>query len=190
MTEATEAVIETLKRAAAVMSAAGVPYALVGSAAVYARGGAPPSHDVDFAIREQDVPAAEKALAAAGLQIDHPPESWLVKAYDGEVLIDLIHELAGVPVDDQLLARADEFDVMAIPMLVASATDLVLSWLRSFTEHHADFAIALTHTRPLREQVDWARVRADTTGMPFAEAFLVLLDRLQVVGLDRLKEES
>lgn len=174
-------VIETLKRAAAAMTAAGVPFALVGSAAVYARGGAPPSHDVDFVLQEQDVQAAEKALAAVGMQVRHPPENWLVKAQDGDVLVDLIHRLSGVPVDAELLARADEFDVAAVRMPVVSATDLVLSWLRSFSEHHADFAATLTHTRPLREQVDWGRVRAGTAGMPFAEAFLVLLEKLQVL---------
>lgn len=36
--------------------------------------------------------------------------------------------------------------------------------------------------RPLREQIDWDRVRKETAGSPYAEAFLVLLDRLDVVG--------
>jgi hypothetical protein len=37
--------------------------------------------------------------------------------------------------------------------------------------------------RSLREQIDWARVRHETAQSPYAEAFLVLLDRLQVVPL-------
>jgi hypothetical protein len=35
--------------------------------------------------------------------------------------------------------------------------------------------------RSLREQIDWDRVRKETTASPYAEAFLVLLDRLDVV---------
>jgi hypothetical protein len=173
--------LETLKRSAAAMSKAGVPFALAGSVAAYARGGALPSHDVDFVIMEQDVPAAEKALAAVGLRIEHPPEDWLVKAYDGSTLVDLIFRLSGVPVGPDLLSCAEELDVAAVRMPVLAATDLVLSWLRAFSEHHADFAAVLMHVRPLREQVDWERVRAEAGDSPFAGAFLVLLERLQVL---------
>ncbi|HYZ55514.1 MAG TPA: nucleotidyltransferase [Streptosporangiaceae bacterium] len=174
-------VLETLKRAAAAMSKAGVPFALAGSVAAYARGGALPSHDVDFVIMEQDVPAAEKALAGVGMEIVHPPEDWLVKAYDDGTLVDLIFRLSGEPVGPGLLSRADELDVAAVRMPVLAATDLVLSWLRAFSEHHADFAMTLMHVRPLREQVDWERVRAEVGDSPFADAFLVLLERLRVL---------
>ena len=37
--------------------------------------------------------------------------------------------------------------------------------------------------RSLREQIDWERVRRETAQSPYAEAFLVLLDRLDVVSL-------
>jgi Uncharacterised nucleotidyltransferase len=174
-------VLGTLKRAAAALGHAGVPFALVGSAAAYARGGAVPSHDVDFVVLEQDVPAVEKALADAGMRIVHPPEDWLIKAYDDGTLVDLIFRLAGHPVGPDLLSRAEEFDVAAVRMPVAGATDLVLSWLRSFSEHHADFAATLTNVRPIREQVDWDRVRAEVGDLPFAHAFLVLLERLEVL---------
>jgi hypothetical protein len=178
-------VLGTLKRAAAALIKDGVPFALVGSVAAYARGGgALPSHDVDFVLMEQDVPAAEKSLAGLGMEIVHPPEDWLVKAYDDGTQVDLIFRLSGEPVGPDLLARAEEFDVAAIRMPVVAATDLVLSWLRAFSEHHADFAVTLTHVRPLREQVDWARVRAETDGSPFAGAFLVLLQRLHVLSAD------
>ena len=39
--------------------------------------------------------------------------------------------------------------------------------------------------RSLREQIDWARVRRDTAHSPYAETFLILLDRLDVVPLDQ-----
>ena len=185
-----DSVLETLKRAATAMGKAGVPFALVGSVAAYARGGALPSHDVDFALREQDVPAAEKALAGAGMEIVHPPEDWLVKAYDNGTLVDLIFRLSGHPVGPSLLSRAEELDVAAVRMPVVDATDLVLSWLRAFSEHHADFAMTLMHVRPLREQVDWECVRAEVGDSPFAAAFLVLLERLQVLQARRPVREE
>ena len=39
--------------------------------------------------------------------------------------------------------------------------------------------------RSLREQIDWDRVRRETAHSPYAEAFLVLLDRLDVVPVQR-----
>lgn len=183
-------VLGPLRRAAAAMNRAGVPFALVGSVAAYARGGALPSHDVDFALMEQDVAAAEKALAGVGMEIVHPPEDWLVKAYDDGTLVDLIFRLSGEPVGPALLSSAEQLDVAAVTMPVIGATDLVLSWLRAFSEHHANFAVTLMHVRPLREQVDWERVRAETAGSPFACAFLVLLEQLQVVSPRRPVREE
>jgi hypothetical protein len=96
--------------------------------------------------------------------------------------VDLIFRLAGEPVGPDLLSRADELEVEAVVMPVLGATDLVISWLRTLSEHHADFSGTLTSVRPLREQVDWARVRAGTGESPFAAAFLMLLEMLHVVG--------
>jgi hypothetical protein len=57
--------------------------------------------------------------------------------------------------------------------------------LLSFTQHYCDFARGLPVARSLREQIDWPRVRAETAHSPYAEAFLVLLDRLDVVPLEQ-----
>jgi hypothetical protein len=170
-----------MKKAAVALASADVPFALAGGAAAYARGAAPSSHDVDFVVRPGDVPAATAALAAAGLRLAEPPEDWLVKAFDGDHMLDLIFCLAGRPVTTELLKRADVRDVDSIRLPVLSATDLVISWLGSFTEHHADFARTLALVRPIREQVDWPAVRAATSDSAFAAAFLVLVERLHVI---------
>jgi Uncharacterised nucleotidyltransferase len=174
--------LESLKRAASALRQAGIGFAVAGGAAAYARGAAMPTHDVDFVLCLEDVDTAAKALAGAGLRIAHPPEDWLIKAYDGDNMIDLIHQLAGRPVTPGLLGRADELEVAAVRVPVLDATDLVVSWLRAFSEHHADFAAALTSVRPLREQVDWRQVRSQSGDSPFARAFLVLLEELGIVG--------
>jgi hypothetical protein len=56
--------LETMKKAAGLLQAAGLPFALAGGGAAYARGAAPPVHDVDFVILEEDVARAAQALAA------------------------------------------------------------------------------------------------------------------------------
>jgi len=176
------ALLATMKKAAMILRQAGVPLALAGGAAAYARGAAPPLHDVDFVIGEADADDAAHALAASGMTIERPPEGWLIKAFDGDQMIDLIFSLGGHPVTRELLDRAEEMDVEAIRLPVLDATDLAISWLRSFSEHHADFAGALTNVRPMREQVDWDLVRRETAGSAFARAFLVLLEGLDVIA--------
>jgi Uncharacterised nucleotidyltransferase len=176
-----ESLLETMKKAAAGLREAGIAFALAGGFAAYARGAAVPTHDIDFVITRDDADAAAAALAARGMRIAEPPEGWLIKAFDSDRMVDLIFSLSGHPDTAAVLGRATEMDVAAVRMPVLEATDLVISWLCSFSEHHADFADTLTYVRPLREQVDWHKVRKETCESPFAEAFLLLLDRLQVL---------
>jgi hypothetical protein len=173
--------LDTLKKAAMVLREARLPFALAGGVAAYARGGGLPVHDLDLVILDEHVDAAARALRDAGMRIERPSEGWLVKAFDDDRMVDLIFSLAGHPDTQALLDRAEEISVGSVPMPVLGATDLVISLLHAFSEHHADFAIALTCVRPLREQVDWARARDQAAGLPFAEAFLVLLERLRIV---------
>jgi hypothetical protein len=185
-----DGLLETMKKAAAALKLAGIRFALAGSAAAYARGAAAPTHDVDFLLGEQDAQAAAAALAGCGMRIVEPPEGWLMKAFDDGRMVDLIFRLAGHPVTAAVLDRATDMDVAAVQMPVLDATDLVISWLSAFSEHHANFADALTIVRPLREQADWRRVRAQTRDSPFAEAFLLLLERLRVVPVGTWEASS
>jgi hypothetical protein len=182
--------IDTLKRAAGVLRDESLPFALAGGAAAYARGAAPPTHDVDFVIREADADAAARALEAQGMRIEIPPEGWLIKAYDEDRMIDLIFRLSGHLDMQAVLNRAEEMNVAAVLMPVVTATDLAIAWLASFSEHHADFAGTLSCVRPLREQVDWNRVRAETAGSAFATAFLILLRELRILAREEEEEDE
>lgn len=177
--------LDTLKKSATVLRDAGLPFALAGGSAAYARGAAPPVHDVDFVIREEDVDAAARAFEASGSRVVRPPEGWLIKAFDEDRMTDLIFRPAGHQDIQALLDRAEELVVAAVPMPVLSATDLTIGWLSAFSEHHADFSTALTCVRPLREQVDWEQVRRQTDDSPFARAFLVLLRELGVLAAEQ-----
>lgn len=175
------ALVETLKKAAAVLRDANVRFALAGGGAAYAHGAAPPMHDIDFVILEEDVDKAAHAFEDGGMRVEIPPEGWLIKAFDDNRMVDLIFRAAGHPDTRALLDRAEQLSVAATPMPVVTPTDLVISWLSAFSEHHADFAGTLTCVRPLREQVDWATVRDQTSQSAFAKAFLVLLRELRVL---------
>ena len=178
-----EGLIVTLKRVAAVLKQAEVPFALGGSFAVYAHGGHSSDHDVDFLLRKQDVERALEALVDAGFTGERPPEDWLVKVYDEDGrLVDLIYRPVECPVTDETLADTVVRPVSAIHMPCLSATALMVHKLLSFSQHFCDFAKALPLARSLREQIDWNRVRRETGHSPYAEAFLVLLDRLDVMA--------
>lgn len=172
---------EALKRVATTLKSAAVPFALSGGYASWARGGPEPDHDVDFVILQEDVPKALQTLEHAGLRSEEPPEDWLVKVYDGEVLVDLIFRPAERPVTREQLARAEELAVDSVVMPVQSATDLLLGKILVFSEHYCDFSRLFPHVRALREQVDWSELRREVEASPFARCFLSLCEELGLV---------
>jgi hypothetical protein len=171
----------TLKKVAAALKAADIPFALGGSFAVYAHGGHSSDHDVDFLLREQDKDQALADLAKVGFRTEQPPEDWLVKVYDEDRMVDLIYRPVESPVTDETLRDTEQISVEAIYMPVLSATQLMVHKLLSYSQHYCDFATGFPVARSLREQIDWERVRRETAESPYAEAFLILLDRLGVV---------
>jgi hypothetical protein len=174
-------ICDTMKKAAAALRAAGVPFLLGGGLAAWARGGPSSDHDVDFLVRPEDADAAADTLAAAGFRIERPPEGWLVKAYDGDVLLDLIFEPTTGPVTAELFERAEEREVLATPMYVMSLEDVMVTKLLALGETHLDLAGPLEIARPVREQIDWDDVRRRTDGSPYARAFFTLVEELGVV---------
>jgi hypothetical protein len=173
--------VETMKRSAAALRDAKVPFLLGGGLASWARGGPPTDHDVDLLVRERDVERAEEALAAAGLRLERPPEGWLVKAWDGDVLVDLIFHPAGGAVGDEHFDRATTLEVAAQPLPVASVEDILTTKLLALTEQEPDFGPVLEIARSLREQIDWDALRRQVERAPFGAAFFTLVERLGIV---------
>jgi Uncharacterised nucleotidyltransferase len=172
---------EALKRVAVVLKEGDVPFALAGGYALYARGGPESDHDVDFYLPEDEVGRAEKALANAGLRVEHPAEDWLVKVYSNDAMVDLIFRPTAMPVTGEMIDRADTMEVESVAMPVLAATDLVTSKLLAMDEHYCDFSQMLPFARSLREQVDWADVAVRTRDNAFARAFLQLARDLDIV---------
>jgi hypothetical protein len=171
----------TLKKSAAALHSAGVRFALAGSVATWARGGPETTHDLDFIVRAEDAERALEALTDSGMRPERPPEGWLLKAYDDEILVDLIFEPNGLD-SDEVLDRAEVMTVAAQRIPVMPLEDVFVTRLLSLGEHRLDFSRPLAVARAVREQVDWADVRARTCRSPYARAFLGLLEELTVVG--------
>ncbi|MGB3356248.1 MAG: nucleotidyltransferase [Mycobacterium sp.] len=169
-----------LKTAASALKGHGPQFALAGSYALWVYGGPEPVHDVDFVVADTDTETAATTLAKAGFVIERTPEDWLFKACVDDVVVDVLHQVNGVPVDESLLDGAEEHDVLAIRIPVLTPTAVLIQKLRALGEHHCDFAGLLPVVRAVRERVDWGQLRAATADNDFAVAFLVLADRLQI----------
>jgi len=180
----------TLKKAAAALREADVPFLLGGSLASWARGGPETRHDLDLMIKHEDVDRAVEALTAVGMRADDPPEEWLVKAWDGDVLIDLIFWPKGLPIDDEVMARGEEMSVLSMEMRVMAIEDVLITKLMSLTEQHLRYQSLLRMARALREQIDWTHVRTATDSSAFARAFFVLLEGLGILTDARGAPES
>jgi hypothetical protein len=175
------AIKATLKKAAGALRQADIPFMLGGGLAVWARGGPDTDHDLDFMLRPHDAERALDVLAEEGMEIERPPEHWLYKAYDGDVLIDLIFEPSGLVIDDDIFARADELDVYAVRMLVMPIEDVLVTKLLAMGEHQLEYEAVVELARVLRERIDWDNVRQRTADSPYARAFFALVEELGVV---------
>lgn len=179
----------TLKKTAAALRDAEVPFCLIGSLSAWVRGGPESSHDLDFGIRSADIVRAAEALEAIGMEIVIPPEDWLIKALDRHpddhpdeepILVDLIYAPSGVPITDEVLKRADYMDVLAHKMRVLDATDLMVMKLLSLREQHLNMTSTIATARAVREQIDWDDLRARCGHSPYANGFFVIAEQLGI----------
>jgi hypothetical protein len=173
--------LDTMKRASALLREAELEFMLGGGLAIWARGGPPTDHDVDLYVRERDVENAFEVLVDAGFRGDRPPEDWLLKVWDGDHLVDLIFRPAGGEIDDEHFARASELEVSAQRLLVASIDDVLVTKLLAISEQEPDYRAILEVARAVREQVDWTYVEERTRTSPFARAFFTLGEGLGIV---------
>jgi hypothetical protein len=171
---------DALKQATSALKQNGPAFALGGSYSLWVHGAPEPVHDVDLVVAEQDADRAARTLGEAGFDIERTPEDWLFKAYWDGMLVDVLHRLGGVPVDADLLYRAEDHEVLGVRIPVLPPTEIIVVKLRALTEHYCDLSTLLPLVRAVREQLDWPRIRKETADNDFAVAFLVLTDRLGI----------
>jgi predicted nucleotidyltransferase len=171
-----------LKKSAAALREADIPFLLGGSLASWARGGPETRHDLDLMIKPEDVGSAVSALQAAGMRPDDPPEEWLAKVWDGDTLVDLIHHPKGTRVDDALIERGEVMSVLGMEMRVMALEDVLVTKLMALDEHSLRYESLLPIARALRERIDWDDVRGRTQDSHWARAFFVMLEGLGVIS--------
>jgi hypothetical protein len=172
----------TLKRSVAALEDARVPYLLGGSLASWARGGPQTRNDLDLMVRPKHAEQALEALERAGMKPERPLEEWLLKAWDGEVLVDLIFEPAGLELTDEVFERGERLRILGMNVDVLAIEDVVTTKLMSIDERAIRYESLLQIARALREQIDWGAVRSRTASSPFSRPFFVLLEELGIFG--------
>jgi predicted nucleotidyltransferase len=178
-----DALLQTMKKAAAALRDAGVPFMLGGGLAAWARGGPESDHDLDLMVKPEDADEALEVLTELGMRPERPPEAWLYKVWDGNgVMVDLIFEPVGIQIDDEALDRADELEVEAVGMRVMPLEDVLVTKLLALDEQNLDYEGLLQVARPVREQVDWEDVRGRTAGSAYAAAFFTLVEGLGILS--------
>ena len=180
-----EAIGHTLRRATAALREADVPFMLGGSVACWARGGPRSQNDVDLIVPPDAAEQALQVLERAGMRTERPTEEWLYKAYNGDVLIDVIFEPTGMPpITRELIEEAEVMPVLAVGMPVMSIEDVLASKLLSLSEQRLDYAAVVEIARALREKIDWPSLEDRTKESPYARAFFALLRELEVLPGD------
>jgi hypothetical protein len=174
--------IPTLKNSARALERADVPFMLGGSLACWARGGPAVAGDLDLMVKPQDAERALEALVDVGMRAERPPEQWLLKAWDGDHMVDVIFEPAGLPITDEVFARAEPMSVCAMGMHVMALDDVLTTKLQALDERSLDYEQVLQIARSLREQIEWDELRARTADSPYAAAFFTLVERLGIAA--------
>lgn len=177
--------LPTMKRSAAALRDAGIPFVLAGGMAAWARGGFGTEHDLDYILKPEDAERALQVLVAAGFRPERPPEEWLLKAWDGDTLVDLIHSPSGLEITDAVIERSDWMPVYAIDMRVMRPDDVLITKLMAMTEHTMNYRSCLEIGRALREQIDWDYVRARTASSAFARAYFTLIEGLGILDVPK-----
>ena len=184
-TESFQSLCETLKVSVAALRDAHLPFVLGGSLAAWARGGPEPQHDLDLMVKPEDAEAALRALAEVGMRPERPPEEWLFKAWHGEVMIDLIFRPSGLEMTDEVFARAETIPLLSVSTPVMALEDVLTTKLFALDEHSLDYTHLVSIARAVREQIDWASLRARTSSCIYAPAFFTLVQSLAIAPAPR-----
>jgi hypothetical protein len=181
---------DATKKSAAALEADGIPYLLGGGLGCFAHGGPPSTNDIDLFILPEDADRALEAMDKAGLRTETPPEQWLVKAWDGDILIDLIFGPSGLEMNEEVLARGEVLGLYGMDLQVMALDDILVTKLMALDEHSLDLTQLLLIARALRENIDWESIDRRTASSPYSRPFFALaraleLDRTGNVSTDQ-----
>jgi predicted nucleotidyltransferase len=133
----------------------GVPYVFMGGIGAATHGRPRWTHDIDVFVRPEDAGRALAALADAGFRTEKTYPDWLYKAFEHDVMVDVIFKsLGGILLDEEMLERAEDEEVMGLTARVMAPEDLLVIKAIVHDEHmprHWHDALAIIS----RCDLDW-----------------------------------
>jgi hypothetical protein len=96
------------------------------------------------------------------------------------VLVDVIFGPIGLELNDEVMARGEELSFGGMRVRAMALEDILTTKLMAIDEHNLDDGQLLQIARALREQIDWPTLWERTSKHPYAKAFLVLAEELEI----------
>jgi hypothetical protein len=150
-------------RALSALEDDGVPFLIGGALAVHHHTGIwRDTKDLDVFCRPEDAQQALGALAKRGFRPEVVYESWLGKAWERNVFVDVIWRNANAlfPVVDAWIRHAAWGEVLGHDVRILAAEELILSKITVAGRHRFDGADVLHILHKTAERIDWARLAA------------------------------
>jgi predicted nucleotidyltransferase len=152
----TERLLAVLDDAVAAFRAADVTFLLMGGLATSVLGRERRITDIDFFVRDPDVPATLAALEDAGFETIVVSPNWLAKGFKDGVLVDVLSRSThDITLTDDILERAVEVDVHGRVLRCVAPEDLIVMKAIATNEDTGRYwhdALSLMR----REDLDWA----------------------------------
>lgn len=104
----------------------GVPYCVIGGLGSTAVGRPRWTRDIDFLVRPNDARAVLAAFTEAGFDTEETDQTWLFKAFSEGVLVDVIFQVSGIYLDDEMAARSEAGEAMGVSFRAVAPEDLLV----------------------------------------------------------------
>jgi predicted nucleotidyltransferase len=119
--------LEVLGDALRAADQSGAPYLLMGGIASGILGRPRWTHDLDFFVRPQDARPMLRVFAEAGFRTEETDPVWLYKAWEHDVLVDLIfYGTGGIYLDEEMLAHSCLREFKGYHVRIPSPEDLIV----------------------------------------------------------------
>ncbi len=133
----------------------GIPYALIGGVAVKSLGRTRVTHDVDLFVRPDDADRVLEVLEKKGFHTQKRDPFWLYKAWQDEILVDVIFKSTGdIYFDEEVRAHVRRVPYLGRYVNAISPEDLIIIKAAAHQEnnpHHWHDALAVLK----QGNIDW-----------------------------------
>lgn len=125
--ETEQTFIRILADAVAAVEAKAIPYLLIGGLASSIHGRSRWTGDVDLFVKEDDARRVLEVLESKGFSTEEANPFWIFKGHRDGVVLDVIFRTKGdLRLDEEMIARGMQAEVMGIPVRVISPEDLIV----------------------------------------------------------------